>query len=75
MKTTYERFIEANNRLAKCYEGTPMDKWNKLSTAAQDALCIKESNEVAEILRNNQVDFKHLLQERLQAMGDGSSNQ
>jgi len=65
MKTTYEKFIDANNKLVKCFESVHVDKWNKMSAADQGSLCKKESEEVRGYLKNNQVGFAGLIKERL----------
>ena len=67
MKTAFERFIEANNALSKCYEATPVDKWRQLSHADQDALCHAEKVAVQSFFQNNQVGFSNLIKERLAA--------
>ncbi len=67
MKTAFEKFIEANNALSKCYQATPVDKWRQLSHADQDALCHAEKVAVQSFLVNNQVGFANILKERLAA--------
>ena len=65
MKTTYERFIEANNKLFKCFESVPQDKWSKMSSEEQSSLCHTEKEAVSQFLSTNQVAFANLLKERL----------
>lgn len=65
MKTTYERFIEANTKLFKCFESVPHDEWNALSHEEQGSLCHSEKAEVQEFLTNGSVGFASLLKERL----------
>ena len=67
MKTAFEKFIEANNALSKCYEATPVDKWRQLSHTEQDALCQAERSAVQSFLSSNQVSFANLIKERLAA--------
>jgi hypothetical protein len=69
MKTTYERFIEANNALSKCYEGISADNWSKFSQSEQAAACKVEREAVSSFLVNNQVTFTNLIKERLQVAG------
>jgi hypothetical protein len=69
MKTAFEKFIEANNALQKCYAATPVDKWRALSASEQGALCQDERESVRGFLVNNQVGFANLLKERLEAAG------
>ena len=65
MKTTYERFIEANNKLFKCFETVPQDKWNKMSGEEQNSLCHSEREAVQSFLVNGSVGFQNLVKERL----------
>ena len=69
MKTAYERYIEANNNLAKCYGATSADQWKQLSAAQQEGLCKTERDAVANFLSSNQVSFANIIKERLQAAG------
>ena len=69
MKTAFEKFIEANNALQKCYAATPVDKWRALSAAEQNSLCQAEKDTVRGFLVNNQVGFANLLKERLESAG------
>ncbi len=61
MNTTYERFIEANHNLIKCFETVGKDKWSKLSAQEQGQLCSSEKEAVRSFLANNQVGFAALL--------------
>ena len=67
MKTAFERYIEANNALAQCYQGTSVDQWKQLSASQQQSLCKAEKNTVVEFLNANQVSFANIIKERLQA--------
>ena len=67
MKTTYERFLEANEKLFKCFEAVPIDRYNKMAVADQDAICSTEREAVAQFLVNNQVSFRNLITERLES--------
>ncbi len=69
MKTAFERYIEANNALAKCYQATSLDQWKALSHAQQESLCKAERDNVTSFLNNNQVTFANIIKERLQAAG------
>ena len=70
MKTTFERFIEANNALSKCYQATPVDKWRQLSATEQNSLCLAERESVNGFLVNNQVGFANIIKERLENAGN-----
>ena len=69
MKTAYERYIEANNNLAKCYGATSADQWKQLSASQQEGLCKAERDAVTSFLNSNQVNFANIIKERLQATG------
>jgi hypothetical protein len=69
MKTAFERYIEANNALAKCYQGTSVDQWKALSASQQEGLCKAERDAVTGFLASNQVTFANIIKERLQAAG------
>ena len=73
MKSTYEKWIEANQKLNSCMEGIADDKYSAYSPAEQNATCLKEKLEVGSYLKNNSISFKFLLQERLQATGANHS--
>ena len=66
MKTTYEQFIEANNKLVKCFDSYGGDRWKKLSVGEQDGVCRAEKDAVKSFLVNNKVGFANLLKERLE---------
>ena len=70
MKTTFERYIEANNALSKCYQATPVDKWRQLSATEQNSLCLAERESVNGFLVNNQVGFANIIKERLENAGN-----
>lgn len=61
MKTSYERFIEANNSLVKCFESVSADKWKQLSTQEQSGLCADERQTVQTFFNENSIGFKNLL--------------
>jgi uncharacterized protein YbcC (UPF0753/DUF2309 family) len=65
MKTTYEKFIEANNKLSKCFEGVNQERWNKLSANDQNKVCHSEKEAVRSFFLTNQVGFANLLNERI----------
>ncbi|CDW91674.1 UNKNOWN [Stylonychia lemnae] len=66
MKTAYERWIEANHNLNKCFESVSNDQYSTLSKLEQDSLCHSERQEVANFLTTNQITFANLLKERLE---------
>lgn len=50
MKTTYEKWIEANHKLNKCFESVSSDKFKKLAAAEAEVLCQPEKLAVAAFL-------------------------
>lgn len=69
MKTAFERYIEANNALSKCFEAVPLEQYNGLSASQQESLCKAEKQAVLNFLTTNQVGFANLIKERLQSAG------
>ena len=69
MKTTFEKYIEANHALVKCYEGLPLAKWSALSAAQKEDVCKVEREAVRGFLVSNQVAFANLIKERLEHAG------
>lgn len=69
MKTAFERYIEANNALTKCYQAVSFDTYKALAAPQQNELCKAERDAVQGFLKSNQVAFANLLQERLAAAG------
>ena len=65
MKTTYERWLEANSRLTKCFDSVSNEQYNALSQNEQNQLCHNERQEVTNFLTTNQITFANLLKERL----------
>lgn len=75
MKTTYEKWIEANHKLNKCFEAIPADRFKKLAQAEADVLCATEKAAVVAFLKNNSITFPHLLKERMAAVGLSETQQ
>ena len=65
MSSVYEKFIAANHALFKCQEKVSVEQWNGMSAAEQDGVCKSEAAAVAEFLKNDQVNFRALIHERL----------
>ena len=68
MKTTYEKWIEANTKLFACFEGTSQASWEKLAPKEQESLCFAEKEAVSSFLKENQVGFANILKERIHAL-------
>ena len=64
--STYEQFIAANERLFKCMDEAKDVKG--LSAADQAGICREEGNAVAAFLKNDQVNFRSLLDARIAAL-------
>ncbi len=69
MKTAFERYIEANNALAKCFGAVSVDTYKSWSAAQQADLCKAEKETVRGFLTSNQVGIANLIQERLASAG------
>lgn len=69
MKTVYERWIDANQKLTKCYSAFPADKYNKLAAAEADAVCLTEKKAVLSFLEDGSITFPAILKERLASTG------
>lgn len=68
MSSVYEKWIAANHALFACYEKVPTDQFNALAKAEQDNLCKKEQDEVAAFLKNDSVNFRNIINERIFAL-------
>lgn len=66
MSSTYEKFIAANHALFKCMESVSAEQVKAMSPAEQNQVCHAESQAVAHFLQNDSVNFKSLVNERLQ---------
>ena len=68
MSSVYAKFIAANEALFKCMEATSADQYNAMSAADQANVCKSEASEVASYLQNNSVNFRSLLNERIDSL-------
>eukprot|EP00347_Sterkiella_histriomuscorum_P000828 403374361 len=75
MKTAYERFIEANDKLFKCYESVNHEQWKSLSQAEQGLLCHTEKEQVQQFLTNNSLGFANLLKDRIDSINSAAPHQ
>jgi hypothetical protein len=48
----------------------PADKFNALSKPEQDNLCKSEQNAVSAFLKNDSVNFRNIINERIAALGE-----
>lgn len=68
MSSVYEKWISANHTLFACYEKVSADQFNALAKADQDNLCKKEQETVAGFLKNDSVNFRSIINERISAI-------
>ena len=52
MKTIYEKWIAANESLAKCYEQVPYEQYQSLSLQERETLCLEEKRSVQAYLNS-----------------------
>jgi hypothetical protein len=69
MSSVYEKWITSNHALFACYEKVSTDQFNALSKADQDNLCKKEQEAVSGFLKNDSVNFRNIIAERIAAVG------
>ena len=68
MKNSYLAFIQANDALAKCMAAQKADQWQAMSAADQSNVCKAEATTVADMLKNDNISFRNLLAERMEAL-------
>ena len=66
--SAYERFIKANHALFTCMESVSHESFNAMSSDDQQKVCHSERNEVAAYLKNDSVNFRNLLNDRIAAL-------
>ena len=67
MPNTYLTFMQANEALAKCMSGVKPEQYQAMSAADQGNVCKSEANTVRDLLQNDSVSFRNLLNERIAA--------
>ena len=65
MSSVYAKFIAANEALFKCMESVSNDQFQAMSAADQGAVCKAEGDAVATFMSQNSVNFKSLLNEKI----------
>jgi hypothetical protein len=68
MSSIYEKFIAANHALFTCQESVSVEQWNTMKPAEQDSVCKSEAQAVATFLKEDKVNFRALLGDRLANM-------
>ena len=63
--STYEKFIEANNKLRECFEGVKPKAFESMSPFEQENVCGDEKTAVRDFLSNGSLSFRSLVQERI----------
>ena len=74
MSTTYEKFIEANNALRECYEGTKPKDYEGMTPFDKENVCKNEREAVSEFLSNNSLSFRNLVSERIDILEKQNSS-
>ena len=69
MSSVFEKWIEANDRLVKCYDAVSADQYKALSAKDQGLLCQSEKEQVRSFLKNDQIHFRNIIQERIKFAG------
>ena len=67
MPNTYLTFMQANEALANCMAGVKADQYQAMSAAEQQTVCKSEASSVRDLLQNDSVSFRNLLNERIAA--------
>ena len=68
MPNTYVAWIQANDALAKCMSAQKVESYQAMSAAEQDNVCRSEANAVRDLLNNDSVSFRNLLNQRIDAL-------
>ena len=62
---SYATFWQANDALAKCMAAQKPDQYQAMSESDKAGVCKSEAAAVADLLKNDSVSFRNLLNERL----------
>jgi hypothetical protein len=68
MSSVYEQFIAANLALFACQESVSVKEWTAMKPAEQNAVCKSEAQAVASFLKDDKVNFKSILADRIANM-------
>jgi hypothetical protein len=68
MNSVYEKFIAANHALFKCQESVSVEEWKAMKPAEQASVCKSEAQSVASFLKDDKVNFKSMLADRIANM-------
>ena len=68
MSSAYERFIIANERLTKCWEGVDSKKFAEMNAGTQAVQCRAEQEAVSDLLKSGEITFRSLLDSRISAL-------
>lgn len=68
METNYEKFITANQSLIDCMAKFSKSQIDGMSKSQQDEICQHEGAAVSQMLKNDTVQIKYLIEERLKHM-------
>ena len=64
-KSAFQKFIEANQALLKCYNTIDMDALISSNNFDTPAKCTAERDRVKELLQNNDLSMSNLVRERI----------
>ena len=64
-KTVFQEFVEANQGLLNCYNGTAPEDFKKLNESQKESLCFSHKEKVKDILRGNQLVMSNLVRDRV----------
>ena len=68
MPNSYVAWIQANDALAKCMGAQKVEAFQAMSPADQEGVCRTEANAVRDLLTNDSVSFRNLLDQRIASL-------
>ena len=68
MPNSYVAWIQANDALAKCMGAQKVEAFQAMSAADQEGVCRTEANAVRDLLTNDSVSFRNLLDQRIASL-------
>jgi hypothetical protein len=68
MSTNYEKFIAANHSLMNCFASVPAEQYSAMSRSEQENVCRNEADLVRQHIAAGNLDFKNILQERINSI-------
>ena len=71
--STYEKYIEANDKLMECYANTEPVDYEKMTPFEKEGVCKSERETVAQFISSGSLTFKSLVAERIAFLDKSSS--